>query len=100
MNESLWPRLRLHRESHPHLWFSVRAQPRGAHAANRTLRGIALRHRIVRPPEQIRSASMFLANAHSSPGSATRVPVPTRKAETFPRNQLLGEEEHEAKRLA
>jgi hypothetical protein len=37
-------------------------------------------------------------NAHSSPDSAMPVRAAGRKAETFPRNQLPGEEEPEAKR--
>src|SRR5215470_16922823 len=84
----------------PRLWFSARARRPAADAENRTLRKIALRHRIVRQAKRIHSASTFLANARSLPGSAMRARAPERRAGTFPRNQLPGREEREAKRLA
>src|SRR5882724_3114018 len=97
MNESPSPCCRAHREKHPPLWFSVLARRRGADDEDRSLKEIALSHRIVRPAERIRSASMLRMNAHRSPGSATRVAAPGCKAETFRHNQLLGREDPEAK---
>src|SRR5215467_6835921 len=82
------------------LRFSARARPPAVDAENRTLRKIALRHRIVRQAKRIHSASTFLANARSSPGSATQARAPERRAGTFPRNRLPGREEREGKRLA
>src|SRR6266436_5490876 len=86
-----------HREKHPRLWFSVRARRRDADDENRSPREVALPHQTVRPAERIRSASTLRMNAHNLPGCATRVRAPGRKAETSPRNQLLGREEPEAK---
>src|SRR6266403_5171599 len=97
MNEPPSPCCRAHREKHPPLWFSVLARRRGADDEDRTLKEVALRHQTVRPAQRIRSASTLRMNAHSSPGSATRVRARGRKAETSPRNQLLGREEPEAK---
>src|SRR5438477_3391329 len=97
MNESPSPCYKAHREKHPPLWFSVRAQRRGADVENRSRRELALPHQTVRPAERIRSASTLRMNARNSPGCATQVRAPGRKAETSPRNQLLGREELEAK---
>src|SRR5882724_7989082 len=97
MNESPSLRCRAHREKHPPLWFSVLAQRLGADGEDQTLKEIALRRQTVRPAERIRSASTLRKNAHNSPGCATRARAPGRKAETSPRNQLLGREEPEAK---
>src|SRR5882724_7443883 len=97
MNESPSPCCRAHREKHLSLSFSVLARRRGADDDDRSLRGVALRHQTVRPAERIRSASTLRMNAHNSPGCATRARAPGRKAETSPRNQLLGREEPEAK---
>src|SRR5438552_9123532 len=97
MNETPPPCCRAHREKHPSLWFSVLALRRGADDENRSPREVALRHQTVRPAERIRSASTLRMNAHSSSGSARQVRAPGRKAETSPRNQLLGRAEPEAK---
>src|SRR6266850_7513457 len=97
MNESPSPCCRAHREKHPLLWFLVLTRRGEADDEDRSLREVALRHQTVRPAERIRSASTLRMNAHNSPGCATRVRAPGRKAETSPRNQLLGREEPEAK---
>src|SRR4029078_684066 len=73
---------------HRHFRFSVRAQRHGADVDDRTLKEIAALTRIALPAEQIRSASTLPLNAHNSTGSARRVPAPTRKDGTSPRNQL------------
>src|SRR5262245_62132539 len=97
MNELLWLRSPARRETHPHLWFSVRARRSEADAEDRTLKEIALRHRIFRPVKRSRSASTLRLTAHSSPGFATQVRAPGYRAGTFPRNQLRGRGEREAK---
>src|SRR6266702_1577378 len=86
-----------HRERRLPLWFLVLARRRGGDDENRSPREVALPHQTVRPAERIRSASTLRMNAHNSPGCATRVRAPGRKAETSPSNQLLGREEPEAK---